>query len=118
MKDQNYIIEADMFYGDIDVLTESEARDISYKERKKAKDSQYLDHKRRSFPILKCSDIPAAVHAWGRYKGSMSFDQFKARLMRKAKQMGCESSIPASWKKKSTAESVDSLDHKTPLDDR
>jgi hypothetical protein len=74
----------------------AEGRDIPYKTRKQAKDSQFLDPARRSFPILSCEDIPAAVHSWGRYKGSMTFDEFKAKLKRKASELGC-TNIPKEW---------------------
>ena len=70
-------------------------RFISQKERKKMKDSDYIDHERRSFPIKTCADIHAAISSWGRYKGKLSFEEFKARVKRKAKAMGC--SLPKSW---------------------
>ncbi len=74
----------------------AEARDIPYKTRKQAKDTQFLDSEKRSFPILECADIPAAVHSWGRYKGSMTFDEFKAKLKRKAAELGC-TNLPKEW---------------------
>lgn len=74
----------------------AEGRDIPYKTRKQAKDSSFLDSERRSFPILSCQDIPAAVHSWGRYKGSMTFDEFKAKLKRKASDLGC-TNLPKEW---------------------
>lgn len=74
----------------------AEGRDIPYKTRKQAKDSSFLDPERRSFPILSCQDIPAAVHSWGRYKGSMTFDDFKAKLKRKAAELGC-TNLPKEW---------------------
>lgn len=77
---------------------EAFARDISYKERKHLKSGQFLDPARRSFPIENCKDVAAAVHAWGRYRGSMSFEEFKAKLTRKAHALGC--SLPEKWTKK------------------
>lgn len=77
---------------------ESHGRYISTKKRNHLKSHQFLDQKRRSFPIENCTDVKAAVHAWGRYKGSMSFDEFKAKLIRKAHELGC--SLPASWTEK------------------
>lgn len=74
---------------------EAYARYISTKDRDNMKESQFLDEKRRSFPIKNCTDVKAAVRAWGRYKGTMSFDEFKAKLSRKAKAMGC--SLPEKW---------------------
>lgn len=87
-------------YGDalIRSLDETLARDISTKDRNKIKDSQFLDEKRRSFPIQNCEDVKAAVHAWGRYKGDMSFETFKSKLTRRANELGCP--IPASWSDK------------------
>lgn len=73
----------------------SDARYISTKQRNDMKDSDFLDPERRSFPIKNCEDVKAAVHAWGRYKGSMSFDEFKAKLTRKAHELGC--SLPDKW---------------------
>ncbi len=77
-----------------------DARKISYKERNSPK-TYFLDPKRKSFPIINCTDVKAAPSAWGRYKGSMSFDEFKSKLTRRAKQLGCESSLPDKWKNES-----------------
>lgn len=78
---------------------ESESSYISYKERHD-KSTKYLDEKRKSFPIRKgheCNDLAAAVKAWGRYKGSMTHDQFKTKVKRMMNQHSCP--IPESWKK-------------------
>src|SRR5882724_7023705 len=69
-------------------LNIADARDISYKERNSKKE-YFLDEERKSFPIMNCQDVKAAVHAWGRYKGSMSFEQFKTKLTRRAHELGC-----------------------------
>jgi len=68
------------------------------KKRSDLKDSDFLDPKRRSFPVVSCQDVKDAVSSWGRYKGSMTFEQFKAKLTRRAKKLGCESSLPKAWK--------------------
>ena len=68
------------------------------KKRSDLKDSDFLDSKRRSFPVVSCQDVKDAVSSWGRYKGSMSFEQFKAKLTRRAKKLGCEGSLPKAWK--------------------
>ena len=68
------------------------------KKRGDLKDSDFLDPKRRSFPVVSCQDVKDAVSSWGRYKGSMTFEQFKAKLTRRAKKLGCESSLPKAWK--------------------
>lgn len=75
----------------------SDARFISYKQRKEAKDEDFVDSKNRAFPILKPEDIPAAVHSFGR--GKMPFDEFKRRLTQIAKRKGWESYLPKEWKK-------------------
>jgi hypothetical protein len=48
------------------------------KKRSDLKDSDFLDPKRRSFPVMSAQDVKDAVSSWGRYKGSMTFDEFKA----------------------------------------
>lgn len=81
-----------------EIVKEVCAREISTKERNAAPKTSYVDSERRSFPILKKEDVGAAVHAWGRYKGKMSFEQFKAKLTRMAKDRGWESELPDEWK--------------------
>ena len=54
-----------------------------------------------SFPVMTCQDVSDAVSAWGRYKGSMTFEEFKSKLTRRAKSIGCEGSLPEKWKKDS-----------------
>jgi len=71
------------------------------KKRSELKDSDFLDSKRRSFPVMSCQDVRDAVSAWGRYKGGMTFDEFKAKLTRRAKSLGCEASLPDKWKEES-----------------
>ncbi len=73
------------------------ARKISTKERKDAKDSDFVIPENRSFPILKPADVPAAVHSFGRSKSGVSFEEFKKRLTRIAKRKGFESSLPKEW---------------------
>ena len=67
------------------------------KKRSELKESDFLDPKRRSFPVVSCKNVRAAVSTWGMYKGSMSFETFKSKLTRRAKKIGCESSLPKSW---------------------
>ena len=69
------------------------------KKRSELKDSDFLDPKRRSFPIKSCQDVSDAVSAWGRYKGSMSFEEFKSKLTNKANRMNC--SLPKKWENES-----------------
>ena len=37
------------------------------------------------------------VSSWGRYEGSMSFEDFKSKLIKRAKKIGAESALPKSW---------------------
>lgn len=73
------------------------------KPRTTLKDSDFLDPERRSFPVMSCQDVKDAVSSWGRYKGDMTFEQFKDRLTRKAKSIGCEKALPEKWKEESDA---------------
>jgi len=70
------------------------------KKRSDLKDSDFIDPKRRSFPVMSAQDVKDAVSSWGRYKGSMSFDQFKDKLIKRAKKIGAESALPKSWMEK------------------
>ena len=69
------------------------------KKRSDLKDSDFLDPKKRSFPVMSCKDVKDAVSSWGRYTGSMTFDQFKSKLIARANKLGCATSLPKSWKK-------------------
>jgi hypothetical protein len=68
--------------------------------RSKLKDSDFLDPARRSFPVVSCKNVKAAVSTWGMYKGDMSFETFKSKLKTRAKKLGCEGSLPKDWDKK------------------
>lgn len=81
-------------------------RDIPAETRDDAADSDFVDKDNRSFPILKAEDVMAAVHAFGRYKGPMSFEQFKTRLTSIAKRKGFEGSLPKDWTDEKAKESV------------
>ncbi len=50
--------------------------------------------------MLSARDVKNAVSSWGRYEGSMSFEEFKSKLIRRAKKIGAESALPASWMEK------------------
>lgn len=71
------------------------------KKRGELKDSDFLDSKRRSFPVVSCADVKDAVSTWGMYKGPMSFDSFKSKLKSRAKNLGCATALPESWDKES-----------------
>ena len=68
--------------------------------RSKLKDSDFLDPARRSFPVVSCKNVKAAVSTWGMYKGDMSFASFKRKLKARAKKLGCEGSLPKDWGEK------------------
>lgn len=80
------------------------------KKRSELKDSAFLDPKRRSFPVVSCKNVRAAVSTWGMYKGPMSFEEFKRKLTARAKKLGCESSLPKTWKDESSAKDWDKID--------
>lgn len=80
------------------ILMDIAAERFGGKKRSALKDSDFLDPKRRSFPVMSAQDVKDAVSSWGRYKGSMTFDEFKAKLTRRAKNIGAESALPKSWK--------------------
>ena len=82
------------------MLMDIAAERFGGKKRSALKDSDFIDSKRRSFPVMSAQDVKDAVSSWGRYKGSMSFDEFKAKLTRRAKKIGAESALPKSWTEK------------------
>ena len=82
------------------MLIDIAAERFGGKKRSALKDSDFLDPKRRSFPVMSAQDVKDAVSSWGRYKGSMTFDEFKAKLTRRAKKIGAESALPKSWTEK------------------
>jgi hypothetical protein len=78
-------------------LEEGAARYISTKKRDEMKDSDFIDHEKRSFPVTNCTDLHAAIHSFGRYTGSLTFEEFKRRIKEKAAKLGC--TLPATWTK-------------------
>ncbi len=97
-KDVQYDKKSKKSYAEM--LRDIAAERFGGKKRSKLKDSDFLDPKRRSFPVMSAQDVKDAVSSWGRYKGSMSFDEFKAKLIRRAKKIGAETALPKSWTKK------------------
>lgn len=73
-------------------------RFISKTERNAADESSFAG-KGKSFPILKPSDVSAAVHAMGR-AGSSNYGpaQLKANIIRIAKAKGFTSELPKAWR--------------------
>jgi hypothetical protein len=93
---ENYSWEIDFFADEA-----NSAERFGGKKRSELKDSDFMDPKRRSFPVMSCQDVKDAVSAWGRYTGSMTFEEFKEKLTRRAKSLGCEGSLPEKWKEES-----------------
>jgi hypothetical protein len=80
-------------------------RFISKSERDSASSDDFAG-KGKSFPILKASDVGAAVHAMGR-AGSSNYGmaQLKANIIRIAKAKGFTSELPKTWRGDSTSAS-------------
>jgi hypothetical protein len=70
-------------------------------EREELKDSDFVipEGPTRSFPIVSPDDVRKAVSSWGRAKTSISFEEFKRRLIRIAKRKGAEfvARLPKEW---------------------
>lgn len=96
-RDEKFDKKSEKTYAQI--LNEAAER-FGGKKRSDLKDSDFLDPKRRSFPVMSAQDVKDAVSSWGRYKGSMTFDEFKAKLTRRAKKIGATSALPKSWTEK------------------
>lgn len=94
---KKYVWEVDLFDGEAGGL--QSAGKFGGKKRSELKDSDFLDPKRRSFPVMSCKDVEDAVSSWGMYKGSMSFDEFKSKLTSRAKELNCEDALPEKWVK-------------------
>jgi hypothetical protein len=103
IKWDRYQWEIDFFGYEEEQYNEAQDR-FGGKKRSDLKDSDFLDSKKRSFPVMSCQDVRDAVSSWGRYTGSMTFEDFKGKLMRRAKSLGCEASLPKKWKEAKSAE--------------
>tara|TARA_R110002020_G_scaffold214004_3_gene420978 strand:+ start:1920 stop:2891 length:972 start_codon:yes stop_codon:yes gene_type:complete len=79
------------------LLIDIAAERYNGKKRSELKDSDFLDPKRRSFPVMSAQDVKDAVSSWGRYKGSMNYNEFKSKLIKRAKSIGAESALPKNW---------------------
>lgn len=70
---------------------------LSSAQRNKLPDSDFVIPEDRAFPVMDASDVKDAVSSWGRYRGSITFDVFKERLIKMAKRKGLEKALPMSW---------------------
>jgi hypothetical protein len=63
------------------------------------KDSDFVLSDERKFPIVKPGDVSDAVSSWGRYKGAVTFDEFKQRLIALCKRKGADfvAALPDEW---------------------
>ena len=100
--------------GDQETIISSGQR-FGNKKRSDLKDSDFLYPKERSFPIVIPKDVKDAVSSFGRSKGK-DFEDFKRRLVRKARSKGAEfvSALPDTIKeqfkiKANAEESVEEL---------
>ena len=60
--------------------------------------SDFVLSDERKFPVMDAEDVTAAVNSFGRYKGRVTFAQFKERLTRLAKRKGFTDALPQSWR--------------------
>jgi len=70
---------------------------LSTAQRNKLPDSDFVIPEDRAFPVMDASDVRDAVSSWGRYRGKITFDVFKSRLIALAKRKGLTGSLPTSW---------------------
>lgn len=75
-------------------------RNATPTEREEMPDSNFVIPETRNFVIVTPDDIPAAVASWGRYRGPISFETFKRRIIELATAKGSEffARLPESWK--------------------
>lgn len=104
---------ADVIVGSGDQETLFSAQRFGGQKRGDLKDSDFLYPEERSFPIVTPQDVSDAVHSFGRSKGK-NFDDFKKKLVRKARSKGPEfvSKLPSTIKEEfniKASETVESV---------
>ena len=62
------------------------------------KDSDFVIPSERKFPVMTNQDVKHAVSNFGRYKGSMSYEEFKSKLVALVKRKGLQSALPKTIK--------------------
>jgi len=75
--------------------------DFGGKKRSELPKSAFIFPDTESFPVVTCEDFNDAVSSWGRYKGEHSFDEFKSRMIARAKKLNC--TLPEAWQNKEKA---------------
>ncbi|CAB4128113.1 DNA-binding protein Dps [uncultured Caudovirales phage] len=75
-------------------------RNATPKEREAMPAGDFVIPDTRNFPIITPDDVPAAVSTWGRYKGDVTFEQFKSDLIALAKRKGPDfvAALPKEWR--------------------
>lgn len=66
--------------------------------REDLKDSDFLIPNERKFPVMTSQDVKDAVSNFGRYKGEMTYEEFKSKLVKMAKRKGLQSALPKTIK--------------------
>lgn len=75
-------------------------RDTTPAQREEMPAGDFVIPETRNFPIVTPDDIPAAVSSWGRYRGALSFETFKRRIIRLAQRKGAAfvAALPQQWR--------------------
>jgi hypothetical protein len=92
-----------------DEIAAIEDRNTTPAQREEMPAGDFVIPETRNFPIVTPGDIDAAVSSWGRYRGDVSFETFKARLIELAKAKGEEfvARLPQAWKDEMATASLD-----------
>lgn len=80
-------------------------------ERAELTDEDFVIPEERAFPVMTRGDVQDAVSSWGRYRGPVTFEQFKLRLTELARRKGLEDALPVSWQMAKSAGTVKALGH-------
>jgi starvation-inducible DNA-binding protein len=93
-------MESEDLPAEMDMETASlEDRNTTPAEREDMADEDFVIPESKNFPVITPDDIPAAVSSWGRYRGPVTFEEFKARLIALAQSKGPDfvSALPQEW---------------------
>lgn len=74
-------------------------------DRDKLEDDDFVIPESRNFPVVTPADVSDAVAAWGRYKGDVTFETFKRRLIDLCRRKGKAfvAALPAEWQEEMDA---------------
>ena len=75
-------------------------RNTTPKEREAMPAGDFVLPETRNFPVVTPDDIPAAVSSWGRYRGPVTFEEFKRQLIALAIRKGRDfyAALPQAWR--------------------